>query len=162
MDVSCTCYMLHAHAHAHAHGHAHVTCPWHMSMSHVHAAAARRRLPHAAAHCASRLSRQPPVQAWLLPSADERRAAVEREIDAYAQAAEVAWETAHAPDASATVKQAQQMAAASHYARLLQKANGSLGGNHVLVLLAQKRLAHVMTESGAARSCGNALPLWRA
>mmetsp|Transcript_35585 Transcript_35585/g.100721 ORF Transcript_35585/g.100721 Transcript_35585/m.100721 type:complete len:184 (-) Transcript_35585:6-557(-) len=55
-----------------------------------------------------------------------------------------------------------RMTAAMHYAALLKAGSCCLHPNHAWMHNARVRLAMVMTASRAARSCANALPLWRA
>ena len=76
------------------------------------------------------------------------------------EAADAAWEAAHAAGDEAE-RRRQLMTSAAHYGQLLQLSDGLLGAHHTLLLVARGRLAHVMTVSGAQRSCANALPLWR-
>lgn len=99
------------------------------------------------------------LEAWLLPEGEKRRA-VEAAVGPCNVAADAAWTRAGCGAAGAD--RGALMEAAGLYAQLLQHASGALADSHALVLQARGRLAHVMTASGAKRSCANALPLWRA
>ena len=105
---------------------------------------------------------------WKVPiqeeDADEQSKKREA-IGACNMAADAAWTVAHAAGKGATeavVRRKGLMEAASHYAKLLQLANGVLGERHGLLLVARGRLAKVMQLSGAERSRANAMPLWKA
>ena len=104
---------------------------------------------------------QPPRISFARPfSFFSRRAAAEPRLRAMSDAADAAWEAAHAAGDEAE-RRRQLMTSAAHYGQLLQLSDGLLGAHHTLLLVARGRLAHVMTVSGAQRSCANALPLWR-
>uniref|UniRef100_A0A7S4FD62 SET domain-containing protein n=1 Tax=Chrysotila carterae TaxID=13221 RepID=A0A7S4FD62_CHRCT len=98
------------------------------------------------------------LEAWTVTASarDDKVAA----IGARNAAADAAWMRANAATDAATRKR-ELMSSASHYAELLRLATNALHPEHELCTHARARLAHVMTESGAQRSCANALPLWR-
>ena len=105
------------------------------------------------------------LEQWLVDADTDRRRQAEPLISGHNVAADKAWLAAQAAQAEAADSaeaRTQLMTAAAHYAKLLQLSDGVLGSGHAVLLQARLRLAHVMTLSKAARSCANALPLWRA